>query len=71
MDWILAEERLPDEREVVLVYTEHVMYGKEKYVVRDITVGEYDYFSNKWKCCMYLGNRVIAWKPLPEPPRGL
>ena len=70
MAWIYAEEMLPEEREKVLVYTEHDMFGREHYKRSDITIGEYDYISDKWKVSQFLGNRVIAWMLMPEPPKG-
>ena len=63
--WFDASE-LPEEGTRVLVYVEHDMYGKEVYQKRDITIGEY--YKGKWKCANFLGNRVLAWKPLPEFP---
>ena len=65
-EWNLASEILPDEGERVLVFVEHPVYGKEVYMKRDITIGEYR--NEKWRCSNFLGNRVIAWKPLPEHP---
>lgn len=66
-NWNLASEILPVDGDRVLVYTEHPMYGKEVSYRRDITIGEY--VNDKWKCSNYLGNRVIAWMRLPEPPK--
>ena len=65
-EWNLASEILPDEGERVLVYVEHSVYGKEVYIKQDITIGEYR--DEKWRCANFLGNSVIAWKPLPEHP---
>ena len=66
-EWNLASEILPTNGSRVLVYTEHPMYGKEVSYRRDITIGEY--VNDKWKCSNYLGNRVISWMRLPEPPK--
>lgn len=66
MNWINAKEMLPDDGERVLVYTEHDMYGETHYLKRDITIA--DYWGGKWKCANFLGNRVLAWMPLPKPP---
>lgn len=67
-EWNLASEILPDDGSRVIVYTEHEMYGKDISYRRDITIAEYA--NCKWKCANYLGNRVIAWMRLPEPPKG-
>ena len=66
-DWKNASEAHPDDGCRVLVYTEHPMYGKEKTYVHDITIAEY--WNGKWRCKEYLGNRVIAWTNLPDPPK--
>ena len=64
--WINAKEVLPEEGERVLAYTEHSMYGKEHYLKRDITIAEYR--DGNWKCANFLGNNVLAWAKLPDPP---
>ena len=69
MPWIYASEMLPDARERVLVYTEHQMYGQKTYRRRDITIGEYDHDYDKWKVSQFIGNDVIAWIRMPEPPK--
>lgn len=66
--WNLASEILPDDGSRVLVWTEHSMYGKTKYYRRDITIATHE--DGKWKCEAYIGNEVIAWMRLPEPPNG-
>ena len=68
-EWNLASEIFPDDGSRVLVYTEHTMFGKEKYYKRDITIAEYT--GGKWKCANYSGNQVIAWMRLPEGPKGV
>lgn len=70
-DWILASEQLPDEKERVLVYVEYPVYGNGVSLRRGITIGEYDYDCGKWRCSNFIGNRVISWRRLPEPPEGV
>ena len=66
--WTDVNEAMPDINTRVLVYTEYSVYGKYERRRRGITIGEYD--GEKWKCANFLGNRVIAWMPLPKAPVG-
>ena len=65
--WTLASEMLPDDGVRVLVCTEHEMFGSHHYTQMDITIGECT--DGKWKCVNFIGNRVIAWMPLPVMPK--
>ena len=63
--WISVSERLPKRGEVVLVYTTHNMVYDDR-IKLDCRV-----ISNKtdipyWSCNE---GRVLAWMPLPEPPK--
>lgn len=66
-EWNLSSEILPDDGSRVIVWTEHEMYGNGISYRRDITIAEYK--DGKFKCANYLGNRVVAWMRLPEPPK--
>lgn len=59
--WILCGERLPKEKDgVVLIYE---VNGK-------VGTGRYSEFSNQWyigDMCAIGGSKVIAWQPLPQP----
>lgn len=57
--WILCEDRLPDNFEVVLVFTE------EKQIVTVARDGEDWVLYNQG----IIKERVLAWQPLPEPYR--
>ena len=67
--WIQADERLPEHDEKVLCWYEYFRYGSYNkmyqtygigYCINGTWCGE---VSNGVKC------RVIAWQPLPEPPK--
>lgn len=66
--WTNVNDAMPDIGVRVLVYTEYSIFGKYERRRRGITIGEYT--GEKWRCTNFLGNRVIAWMPLPEPPTG-
>ena len=56
--WISVEERMPEDNEKILVYTES---GKS-------AVARWSQRQNRW---MASGNlSVTHWMPLPEPPEG-
>ena len=67
--WIRADERLPENDEKVLCWYEYFRYGNYNrmyqtygigFCINGMWGGE---VSNGVKC------RVIAWQPLPEPPK--
>lgn len=64
-DWIPVEERLPEEKGVYLV-TYHPCYWDD--VESEIKVG-IDTFMGKTAWSKRKFQRVIAWRPLPEPYR--
>lgn len=68
-EWVMVDDRLPEKGERVLVYTEYETYGNRVRLKRGITVGECD--DGKWRCSNFIGNRVIAWMPLPDAPGKL
>ena len=66
MDWIYIHDELPDDGARVLVYTEYPVYGSEKSYRRGITIAKFR--DGKFECENFIGNRVIAWMPLPKKP---
>ena len=60
--WIPCSERLPQNAEWVLCYGKN-REGEFKYEVSD-----YIYEINGWMCSRI--KEVIAWQPLPQPPKG-
>lgn len=56
--WISVEEKLPEERAVVLVVREENLYGRE------VTIGWTR--CGKWE--LPIGAKITHWMPLPEPP---
>lgn len=70
-DWILASEKIPEDETRVLTFAEYPVYGKEVHIKRGITGGYYCHFRNKWITDIFIGSRVIAWKPFPKEPEGV
>lgn len=61
-EWISVSDRLPDERQVVIVTDDR---GRVfEYELNPLDVDKYT--MGKWR---YLGHEIIAWQPLPEPYR--
>lgn len=58
LDWISVEDRLPNEFQKVLVWRRNTGYD-----IAWISYGHWA-FDN-----VLQGREVIAWMPLPEPPR--
>lgn len=58
--WIPVSERLPDKVEDVLVYGEWTGVSGTKY--RDIWLTDLE-------SLLHQGYKLIAWMPLPEPPK--
>ena len=67
--WIPVAERVPEEYTDVLCYYEYFRYGDYNCMFRTIDRG---YFGNgRWGGEAGQGrkNKVLAWMPLPEPPK--
>jgi len=62
--WISVKERLPEENDEVLIYTE----GKHIYMARIYKGNEAYPISNGCGCCGS-EERYTHWMPLPEPPK--
>lgn len=67
--WISVEERLPPDGEHVLCWCEYFRYGSYNRMYKTYGIG-YQYNGN-WGGEVANGTkaRVIAWMPLPEPPK--
>jgi hypothetical protein len=66
LEWIPVTERLPEHGESVLTYIRHshVVYGRDD-GFRAYRVYEFDgHFIGMGNLC-----EVVAWIPLPEPPK--
>lgn len=60
--WIPCSERLPKENQVCIV-TDETRCDAYEYIFCDETYDEVQGWT-------YLGNRIIAWMPMPEPWKG-
>jgi len=67
--WIPVTERLPEEYKDVLCYYEYFRYGDFNCMFRTIDRGYYG--DGIWGGEAGQGhkNKVLAWMPLPEPPK--
>lgn len=67
--WISVTERLPEEYKDVLCYYEYFRYGDFNCMFRTIDRGYYG--NGRWGGEAGQGhrNKVLAWMPLPEPPK--
>lgn len=68
-EWINVKDRLPEEYKDVLCYYEYFRYGDFNCMFRTIDRGHYG--NGIWGGEAGQGhkNKVLAWMPLPEPPR--
>ena len=60
--WIPCSERLPEHNQICIV-TDETRRCAYEYGLHDETYDE----ENGWT---YLGHKIIAWMPLPEPYKG-
>ena len=67
--WIPVTEKLPEEYKDVLCYYEYFRYGDFNCMFRTIDRGYYG--DGIWGGEAGQGhkNKVLAWMPLPEPPK--
>ena len=72
-DWIFVEDKLPESTDEVLVWFEYFRYGEYNGLYQTWGIGEYFKQYNSWMIDHSTGwrdLRVIAWMPMPEPPKG-
>lgn len=61
VNWISVEDKLPNDREIVIIYWEY--QG-----VKKITSGSYNAICDYWQHGGATQLKVSHWMPLPEPP---
>ena len=68
-DWISVNDALPETAAPVLCYYEYFHWSKEQ-ILPEYGIGFYS--NGMWggEVADGRGARVLAWMPLPEPPRG-
>lgn len=66
--WVNCSDRLPDERETVLVWFEHFKYGNPACPIQTVGIGYI--YRDRWIVdeTAYCGLQVFAWQPLPDRP---
>ncbi len=62
--WIDANERLPEELEMVLVYTPEGVFAGARYE------GGWEVQVPQWDAGVEYALEVLHWMPLPEAPCG-
>lgn len=69
--WIPVTERLPESGEYVLCWYEYFRYGKYNRMFQTYGIGYY-FRDGFWGGEVSNGQqtKVLAWMPLPEPPKG-
>ena len=70
--WIPCSARLPKSSEDVLVWFEYFRYGEYNCMYQTYNIGNYVAKYDLWMVGHETGwkdLRVIAWMPLPEPPK--
>lgn len=67
--WISIKDRLPENGEDVLCWYEYFRYGNYNRLFQTYGIGYQ--FNGHWSGEVGQGRqtRVIAWQPLPEPPK--
>lgn len=67
--WIPVTERLPEEYKNVLCYYEYFRYGDFNCMFRTIDRGYYGNGGWGGEAGQGYKNKVLAWMPLPKPPK--
>lgn len=69
VEWIPVTERLPEEYKDVLCYYEYFRFGEYNCMFRTIDRGYYG--NGRWggEAGQGIRNKVLAWMPLPQPPK--
>ena len=67
--WIPVTERLPEEYKNELCYYEYFRYGDYNCMFRTIDRGYYGNGIWGGEAGQGIRNKVLAWMPLPEPPK--
>lgn len=68
-EWISVKDRLPEEYKNVLCYYEYFRYGDFNCMFRTIDCGYYGHGVWGGEAGRGHKNKVLAWMPLPEPPK--
>ena len=72
-EWISPDEKQPNDGEDVLVWFEYYRYGEYNCLYQTHGIGTYFESLKSWLINGETGwreLRVIAWMPLPKPPKG-
>lgn len=69
MEWISVNDRLPPNDDEVLCWYEYYRYGEYNDMYQTYGIGYC--IAGHWGGEVSIGTdcRVIAWMPLPEPPK--
>lgn len=69
-EWISVKDRLPESGVDVLCWYSYFRYGRYNRMYQTYGIGVC--FNGNWCGEVSVGRncRVIAWMPLPEPPKG-
>lgn len=69
-EWISVKNRLPKDGKEVLCWYEYFRYGSYNRMFQTYGIGHC--YNKMWfgEVANGIRARVIAWMPLPEPPKG-
>ena len=69
-EWISVDDRLPEAGSWVLCWYEYFRFGEYNRMFQTYCIGYY--FRDMWGGEVSNGQqaKVLAWMPLPQPPKG-
>ena len=69
-EWISVKDGLPEDGKEVLCWYEYFRYGSYNRMFQTYGIGQC--YNKMWygEVANGIRARVIAWMPLPEPPKG-